>query len=90
MPLVKTDCEKDKTIALLLGVPFASAIALSVFRIGAWTVFRVGPGAVDGGIPFFAHAVQALAMAFISLRLLPSMERAHGCLLSSRRPLTPL
>lgn len=67
MPLVKTDCEKDKTIALLLGVPFASAIALSVFRIGAWTVFRVGPGAVDGGIPFFAHAVQALAMAFIVL-----------------------
>ncbi len=67
MPLVKTGCEKDKTIALLLGVPFASAIALSVFRIGAWTVFRVGPGAVDGGIPFFAHAVQALAMVFIVL-----------------------
>lgn len=67
MPLMETGCEKDGKFALLLGLPFAAAVALAVFRIGAWTVFRVGPGAHDAGIPFFAHAVQALVMVFLVL-----------------------
>lgn len=72
MPLVGTGCEKGRTLEFLLAIPFAVATALAVFRIGAWTVFRVGPGAYDGGIPFFAHAVQAIVMlvvAFIDRRV---------------------
>lgn len=62
MPLVDAGREDGKTLSILLGLPFAAAFGLAIFRIGAWTAFRIGPGASDGGISFFAHLVQALAI----------------------------
>ena len=65
MPLVESERRKSSFIAALSGYPVAAAFGLAAFRVGAWTIFQNGPGFTDGGIPFFAHVVQALVMVAI-------------------------
>lgn len=65
MPLVESEHRKSKLLATMAGYPVAAAAGLAAFRVGAWTIFQNGPGLTDGGVPFFAHVVQALTMIAI-------------------------
>lgn len=65
MPLVASGHRKSKPLAILAGYPIAAAVGLAAFRVGAWTIFQNGPGLTDKGIPFLAHAVQAITMVAI-------------------------
>ncbi len=65
MPLVASERKPIGALAKVASLPFLAAFALASFRIGAWTMFRNGPGLADGAIPFTAYVVQALVMAAI-------------------------
>ena len=65
MPLVASERKPIGALAKVASLPFLAAFALASFRIGAWTMFRNGPGLTDGAIPFTAYVVQVLVMAAI-------------------------
>lgn len=65
MPLVESEHRKSNLLAILAGYPVAAAVGLAAFRVGAWTIFQNGPGLTDKGVPFLAHAVQAITMIVI-------------------------
>lgn len=67
MPMVVSEKKPIGSLARIASLPFLAAFSLAFFRIGAWTMFRNGPGLADGAIPFTAYAVQVVTMIAIIL-----------------------